>query len=64
MTSDDVTLAELARGQLRIETKLDRVTMDHEIRLRRLERAVWVATGLGAAALTSGVGALLQGLLG
>lgn len=43
--TDDVSTAELARSLLRIETKLDRVTDDHEQRLRRLERLVWIAVG-------------------
>lgn len=60
---DAVTLAELARGQMRIEHKLDRVTEDHERRLRQLERAVWIATGTGAAGFTSGLAALL-GVIG
>lgn len=62
--TEDVTLGELARGQSRMEAKLDRVTLDHEIRLRRLERAVWLATGVGGAGAASGVGALIQGLVG
>lgn len=50
----------------RIEVKLDVAvsrTEDHEGRLRRLERALWVATG--AAAMTGGlVGSIASKILG
>lgn len=62
--SGEVTNAELARGQDRIEHKLDRVTADHEDRLRRLEKAVWIATGTGAAGFTSGLMAIVTGVAG
>lgn len=58
-----MTIAELGRLILRVEQKLDRVTDDHEGRLRNLEKAVWVATGLGGAAIASSIGALLNGFL-
>lgn len=58
--SDDLTLAEIGRTLLRLEASLDRVSNDHESRLRYLERAVWVATGLGGAALASAIGTLIQ----
>lgn len=58
--NDELTMAEIGRTMMRLESKLDRVTDDHEGRLRYLERAVWVATGLGGAALASAVGTLLQ----
>jgi hypothetical protein len=50
----------------RIETKLDAAISrgdDHEHRLRRLERAVWLATG-AAAAMGGAVGAAAQQLVG
>lgn len=50
----------------RIETKLDAAISrgdDHEHRLRRLERAVWLATG-AAAAMGGAVGAAAQRLVG
>jgi hypothetical protein len=59
-----VTNDELVRTMDRIERKLDMITTDHESRLRRIERAVWVMTGVGGVGITSGVGALLQGVLG
>lgn len=75
MTSPDATstpaatLMVLSERLTRLETKLDLVITrlvdghgDHEIRIRRLERVVWVASG-GAAALGGGVGALLMSLL-
>lgn len=58
--SDEVTLAEIGRTVMRLEMKLDRTVEDHEGRLRYLERAVWLATGLGGAALASAIGTLLQ----
>jgi hypothetical protein len=54
MGSEDVSTAELARSLQRIEQKLDRVTDDHEQRLRRLERWMWTAVGLSAAGAVSG----------
>ena len=41
----------LALTMVRVETKLDVVLgghVDHESRIRRLERTVWVATGAAA----------------
>lgn len=60
---DAVTLAEVARGMIRIEQKLDRALADHEDRLRRLEKAVWIATGTGAAGFASSLVAVLTGLV-
>lgn len=55
-----LTLSEIGRTVMRLESKLDRSLDDHEKRLRYLERAVWVATGLGGAALASAIGTLVQ----
>ena len=50
----------------RIETKLDaalREAQDHEDRIRRLERALWMASGIATAAgagLGTGLNALLK----
>lgn len=59
-----MTNAELRRSLARIESKLDRVTDDHEVRLRKVERWVWTSVGLAAAGATSGVGALFSALGG
>jgi hypothetical protein len=62
---------------VRIETKLDvandthtghehrsdAIHLDHETRIRRLERSVWLAAG-AAAAIGGGAGALLAPLIG
>jgi hypothetical protein len=47
--SDDVTLGELKRWLDRIEKKLDTVTQDHENRIRRAERFVYIVSGLALA---------------
>lgn len=50
----------------RIEVKLDNfitVYTDHETRLRKLERAVWIATGFATAA-GGGLGALITQVMG
>lgn len=57
---DDLTLGELARSLARIEHKLDQAIGDHETRLRRVERVMWVALGLAAAGGVSGIGTLLS----
>ena len=64
MSTDDLTMAEMGRTMVRIEGKLDKVTADHEDRLRRLEKAVWIATGTGAAGLASSLAAILTGVTG
>ena len=50
-----------------IKTLLERQTVptlqDHEVRIRRLEKAVWVAAGI-ATALGSTIGTALGGVLG
>lgn len=58
--SDELTLAEIGRTMMRLETKLDRAMDDLESRVRYLERAIWVATGLGSTALASAIGTLIQ----
>lgn len=66
MVEDDLremTMGEVARTLARIEQKLDAITSDHEQRLRRVERYVWVMTGVGATGATTGVASLVQGLL-
>jgi hypothetical protein len=62
MTGEEVTIGEIGRIVMRLEHKLDRAMDDLEARVRYLERAVWVATGLGGAALASAIGALVQAL--
>jgi len=54
----DVTNAELARALVRIESKLDKMSEDHEARIRRLEKFVYVGLGLGSAGATSGLASL------
>ena len=55
----DVSNGELSRWLTRVEHKLDKVSNDHENRLRRTERAMYVAMGLALAGGVSGIGALL-----
>lgn len=64
MTPGEITNGEMSRWLERVEKKLDRVTDDHEARLRRVERAMYVSVGLAAAGATSGVGAMLSVLGG
>lgn len=64
MSGVEVTNAELSRSLIRIESKLDKVTEDHEVRLRRVERVMYLAIGLGTAGITSGLGALMSALGG
>jgi len=55
-------LERLTRIEVKLDTAINR-TDDHESRLRRLERAVWVATG--AAAIAGGaIGEVLRQALG
>lgn len=56
--SEELTMAEIGRTMMRLEQKLDHHLGDLEGRVRYLERAVWVATGLGGAALSSAIGTL------
>jgi hypothetical protein len=56
--------AELGRSLTRIEGKLDKVTEDHEGRLRRVERTLYVTLGLAGAGVTSGVGSFIAALFG
>ena len=64
MAAETVTNDELSRSLVRIELKLDRVTEDHEQRLRRIERVLYVSLGLAGAGTTSGLGALIAALSG
>ena len=59
-----MTPAELNRWLHRVERKLDKVTDDHEQRIRRMERAMYVAIGLGTAGATSGIAAIASALSG
>ncbi len=63
MSDEIVSNAELARLMVRMESKLDKVWDDHEQRLRRLERAIWIMSGTAAAGATSGVGALITAVM-
>jgi hypothetical protein len=65
MASDDVEAIKVSLA--RIETKLDHSlsdVSDHEDRLRKLERIVWIATGLAAAsggAIGAAATSIIQG---
>lgn len=51
---------------IRIEVKLDQalhIDSDHEVRIRRLERALWTASGFAAAG-GGAVGAFVARLMG
>lgn len=54
MADDDspagIRIPELYRWLRRVERKLDTVTGDHETRIRKLERLVWIATGVAIVA--------------
>lgn len=56
--------AELNRSLVRIEVKLDSVTGDHESRLRRVERTLYVTMGLAGAGVASGAGSFIAALFG
>ena len=56
---EEVTNAELARSLIRIESKLDKHSEDHEARIRRLEKFMYVSLGLGSAGATSGITSLV-----
>lgn len=60
--SDREVLTRLARIETKLDVAIGRVD-DHETRIRRLERAVWVAAG---AAATGGgiVGAIIRQAIG
>jgi hypothetical protein len=60
----DVTSGELGRWLMRVEAMLDKVANDHETRLRRTERVMYVTIGLAIAAGASGVSSILVQLLG
>lgn len=45
----------------RLEDKLDRVTDDHEQRIRRVERWMWTCLGLSAAGAGAGLSAWFGG---
>ncbi|HEX4816711.1 MAG TPA: hypothetical protein VFV66_28550 [Nonomuraea sp.] len=62
MTDEPLIIERLAR----IETKLDNAigrADDHETRIRRLERALWLVTG-AAAAVGGALGSIVQQVLG
>lgn len=61
---EEVTNSELSRSLVRIEAKLDKVTEDHEARLRRVEKILYVALGMAVAGMTSGMGAFLSAMGG
>lgn len=64
MAAETVTNDELSRSLVRIESKLDKSQEDHELRLRRVERAIYVSLGLAGAGTTSGLGALIAAIAG
>ena len=60
--NEEITNAELARLLIRIERKLDEAIGDHEQRIRKLERNLYLASGVAMAGGT-GFGTLLSGWL-
>lgn len=59
--TQDPTLGEILRGVHRLESKVDKVTDDHEIRLRKVERWVWAMPPTLLAAAASLAAAVLKG---
>lgn len=59
MSPHTTTLAELSRGQARIETKLDAALADHEGRIRSVEKWMWTAAGAGGFGALAGAGAAI-----
>ena len=57
------TNAELARSLSRIEVKIDKVSDDHESRLRKVEKAVYMSLGLAGAGVASGIGTFITSIL-
>lgn len=58
--NEDVTNGELARALIRIESKLDKVSDDHENRLRRIERISYIALGLAVTGASTGFSSLVS----
>lgn len=58
---DTVTVGELTRCLSRIEAKLDKALEDYEQRLRKVERALYVAAGLSLTGIGTGLTAVLGG---
>lgn len=62
----DTEMTQSGERLVRIEVKLDQALnqhLDHEARIRRLERVLWMAAGFAATA-GGGVGALVANVLG
>ena len=58
--NEEVTNGELARSLTRIESKLDKVSDDHETRLRPIERISYIALGLAVAGASTGFSSLIS----
>lgn len=61
--SGDITQPELVRWLTRVEGKLDKVTEDHEGRLRRTEKWMYGAIAV-VAVISNGLGVLVGQSLG
>lgn len=61
--SGDITQPELVRWLTRVEGKLDKVTEDHEGRLRRMEKWMYGAIAV-VAVISNGLGVLVGQSLG
>jgi hypothetical protein len=57
-------MTSIERQLERIERKLDKVTDDHEKRIRALERSLWVAGGIALAGTGTGVVSVLNIMFG
>lgn len=57
-------LGGIERQLARIENKLDKITDDHERRIRSLERSIYVAGGIALTGSATGVVSLLNLLFG
>jgi hypothetical protein len=62
MSGDGEVLERLVRIEVKLDTQLTRAD-DHETRIRRMERALWLASG-GAAAAGGVLGTIAQQIMG
>lgn len=61
---EEITNAELMRWLTRIERKIDDVIGDHEHRLRRVERVMYMTAGIALAGMGTGASSLIYTIIG
>ncbi len=64
LATEDMSLPEVTRSMLRIESKLDKALDEHGARIARLERYIYILIGLSLGSTSGSIIALIKSIGG